>query len=213
MSTDTNRRSWHGRARWVPLAAVAAIAVAAGGVLVGRQMAGGAHSAPTSHAAAPAKTALGPREFIDMMIPHHEMAIEMANIAKREARDPNVRALASEIALFQTYEIKRMKQWRQQWFGTDSSSLTLSAADHAAMGMAADMGALRRSKNLDEAFLEAMIPHHAGALIMAQRALAYPQQRSEVSALARTTLDGQAQEVARMNEMRRNFATWGRAQP
>lgn len=204
---DRLSRNW--RLVFVVLAAVALVGV---GILVGtRTSATAGHQA--GHTQLVTAAALGPREFIDMMIPHHEMAIEMARIAEKGARDPNVRALASEIALFQSAEIDRMKQWRRLWYGADDGEVRLPAVEQAAMGMAVDMDAYRTTEKIDEAFLAAMIPHHAGALVMAQRALATPGQRPQIRRLATTILDAQAQEIALMNRMLRSFATFGRAQP
>lgn len=157
---------------------------ARGGSFVGAGVLVGTHTSATGgHKAGDAQlvvaAALGPREFIDMMIPRHEMAIEMAKVAEKRARDPNVRPLASEIALFRSAEIDRMKRWRRLWPGVSDEQVQLSATEQAAMGMAVDMAKHRRSGNIGEALLAAMLPH-AGALVIAQRALAYPGQRLRV---------------------------------
>jgi uncharacterized protein (DUF305 family) len=56
------------------------------------------------------------RAFIDAMIPHHESAIEMAQVAYRESDNPEIRALAEGIVEAQTQEITQMEEWRQQWY-------------------------------------------------------------------------------------------------
>jgi uncharacterized protein (DUF305 family) len=45
------------------------------------------------------------QQFIDMMVPHHQGAVEMARIAQQRAEHP---------------EIAQMKAWRQDWYGAPS---------------------------------------------------------------------------------------------
>jgi uncharacterized protein (DUF305 family) len=55
--------------------------------------------------------------FINMMIPHHEGAVTMAQAALAKSQRPEIRALAQEIIDSQQQEIDQMKQWKQQWYG------------------------------------------------------------------------------------------------
>ncbi len=56
------------------------------------------------------------RGFIDTMIPHHQSAIDMANVALKNTNNPRIRELATNIVDAQKREIEQMKQWRQQWY-------------------------------------------------------------------------------------------------
>lgn len=49
-------------------------------------------------------------DFLAMMIPHHEGAVEMARLALVHARDPHTRRLAEDIITSQTVEIAGMKR-------------------------------------------------------------------------------------------------------
>jgi uncharacterized protein (DUF305 family) len=110
--------------------------------------------------------------FAQMMIPHHEQAIEMADIAL----DPTigasdaVRALATEIKNAQDPEIAFMKEVLAKW---NKPTEMDAAMDHSDMmdGMLSleeldSLGALRGTA-FDTAWLEGMIRHHEGAISMA----------------------------------------------
>jgi uncharacterized protein (DUF305 family) len=56
------------------------------------------------------------RAFIDNMIPHHQSAIEMAQVARDETGNPKIKDLATGIVSAQKREISQMKQWRVQWY-------------------------------------------------------------------------------------------------
>ena len=56
------------------------------------------------------------KTFIDAMIPHHQSAIDMANVALKNTNNPRIRELANNIVDAQKREIEQMKQWRQQWY-------------------------------------------------------------------------------------------------
>ena len=56
------------------------------------------------------------KAFIDAMIPHHQSAIYMAQIAHEESKIPAIRELAENIVSAQKREIEQMKQWRKQWY-------------------------------------------------------------------------------------------------
>ena len=56
------------------------------------------------------------KAFIDAMIPHHQSAIEMANVALKESKNPQIRELAQDIVSAQEREIKEMKGWRKEWY-------------------------------------------------------------------------------------------------
>jgi uncharacterized protein (DUF305 family) len=58
------------------------------------------------------------QQFIDMMVPHHLSAVEMAKIAAVRGEHPEIEALAAEIISAQETEIAQMREWRKDWFGT-----------------------------------------------------------------------------------------------
>ena len=55
--------------------------------------------------------------FIEMMIPHHEGAILMAQHALEHANQPELKEMAKKIIDAQEKEIKQLQQWRKEWYG------------------------------------------------------------------------------------------------
>lgn len=73
------------------------------------------------------------RHFIEMMIPHHQDAIAMADLAFSRAKRPEVKKLAQAIKKDQTREIQEMRSWYKQWFGKEVAARSMND-----MGMMGD---------------------------------------------------------------------------
>lgn len=56
------------------------------------------------------------RAFIDNMIPHHQSAIAMAEVALEESENPEIRELSRNIVDSQRVEIEQMQIWREEWY-------------------------------------------------------------------------------------------------
>src|SRR5919112_425960 len=56
------------------------------------------------------------KAFIDNMIPHHESAIEMANVVLEESENPKIREIAGTIVDAQEREVEQMRSWRGEWY-------------------------------------------------------------------------------------------------
>src|SRR5687768_8959892 len=61
------------------------------------------------------------RQFIDMMVPHHQGAVEMAKIAQARAQRTEIKEIAVAIIRSQDREIEQMRDWRRTWFGSDQT--------------------------------------------------------------------------------------------
>ena len=108
--------------------------------------------------------------FTTKMVPHHEAAVEMAEIAQTNAEHPEIEQLAGEIIASQTEEISQLEAAHERLFEEE-----LGAVDHGSLGlseeesgMAHDASALENAEPFDEEFIDMMIPHHQGAIRMAQ---------------------------------------------
>lgn len=132
-------------------------------------------------------------QFIDSMIEHHQGAIDMATPALEQAEHDELRAMAEEIIAAQEGEIARMQEWRAAWY-PDIAATT-------GMGMA--MGDMELggddSVPFDRRFMEAMISHHRGAIMMAQAALENAE-HVEIRELAEAIIAAQEAEIAQIHE-------------
>jgi uncharacterized protein (DUF305 family) len=54
--------------------------------------------------------------FIDAMVPHHQGAIEMAQVASEKSENLRIKELAENIIVAQKQEIEQIKQWRKEWY-------------------------------------------------------------------------------------------------
>jgi len=60
------------------------------------------------------------REFIDMMIPHHQGAIRMARVEMDRGEDKRLLEMSMAIVRAQSKEIREMNRWRKAWYGATS---------------------------------------------------------------------------------------------
>ena len=148
-------------------------------------------------------------EFASGMIPHHESAIMMAQMAQDQAGDQRVKDLAARIEAAQGPEIEKMSGWLADWSAAASSSATddgMGGMDHGGMddgdmgGM--DTGALAgmSGTEFDRMFLTMMIEHHRGAVEMAETEIA-DGQNADAIALAESIRDSQTAEIAEMQQL------------
>lgn len=140
--------------------------------------------------------------FAQMMIPHHEQAIEMSTLAETRTTNPKVLALAGQIRAAQAPEIEQMKEWLAV---SGSSDNDMGHMDHGMnqMGMLDDaqMNALAAANGaaFDTLYLEGMIAHHLGAIDMAQMILGSA--NPEVKKLGENIVSSQQAEIDQMRKV------------
>lgn len=108
--------------------------------------------------------------FSQMMIVHHQEAIEMAKTAETKASDPAVKALAAKIEAAQAPEITQMEGWLKEWGESTSMSSAHSMESMPGAMSDADMQTLNNATGsaFDRQFLTMMTTHHQGAITMAK---------------------------------------------
>lgn len=148
--------------------------------------------------------------FIDAMILHHQGAIDMAQEAQEKSQRPEIKQLAQEIITAQKQEISQMQQWRTAWYPKAGDQpmgyhtemghmMQMTAAQKQAMMMSTDLGVA--DDKFDLRFINGMIPHHEGALVMAQDALE-KSVRPELQELAQEVIKAQVTEINQMKQWR-----------
>ena len=132
--------------------------------------------------------------FAEMMIPHHQQAIEMSDLALKNSTNPEVLALAQEIKDAQAPEIEQMKSW---------GASSMAHMGHMMDGMLSDEEiselAAAKGSDFDRLFLEGMIKHHEGAIDMAEMVI--DSKNAEVAALANAIIETQRAEITTMKEL------------
>jgi len=144
------------------------------------------------------------RAFIDAMIPHHREAIAMAEAANsRGLSQPDLQEIANDITISQQREIDQMLDWRESWFGSRTLGPVVPevlGVPEDALGMKHDSAnELEDALDVDTTFAQLMIPHHEGAISMAEAA-SERAQHSEIRDLASRIIDAQEREIEIMEK-------------
>jgi uncharacterized protein (DUF305 family) len=140
--------------------------------------------------------------FLQMMIPHHEQAIEMSQLAASNTQDPEVLALAARIEAAQQPEIDLMKKLLSDAGQSvmPGHSMSHGISDDGMMDEV-DMAALAVAKDLefDALYLTGMIGHHNGAISMASEVS--DSSNSDVKTLVSDIVSSQTAEIAEMTKL------------
>jgi uncharacterized protein (DUF305 family) len=142
--------------------------------------------------------------FIDAMVPHHDGAIDMARVAEKNAEHEEVERLAGNIITTQRAEIEELESIKQEEFGTSRVPMDMSMGQMKSMGMEMDPQSLVDENPFDEAFIDAMIPHHQSAVEMAMVA----NQESDnprIKDLAANIVSAQEREITQMQRWREQW--------
>jgi uncharacterized protein (DUF305 family) len=182
-------------------------------LLAGRLKTLQAQMSPKPSTSSPGMGMMGDQHFITMMIPHHEDAIAMANMALTRAEHPEIKQLAKNIKTSQSQEIEQMRAWYKKWYGTDVPKVDgnnmgggmMHGGKRGMMGnMRTDLAALSKAKNFDQSFIEEMIPHHQMAVMMSQHLLSNAV-HPEMKQLAQAIIQAQTKEI---NDMQGWYQKW-----
>lgn len=136
--------------------------------------------------------------FAQMMIPHHQQAVDMSTLAESQTSNPELLALAKQIKDAQAPEIEQMTAW----ITGEGASMDMGHE----MGMGGmlseeDMVALSNATgaDFDRLYLTGMIAHHEGAIQMAH--MITDSNNAEAKKLGEAIVTSQTAEIAKMKEM------------
>lgn len=158
--------------------------------------------------------------FTQMMLVHHQGAIEMADLAPERASSADITQLAARIKAAQTPEIEKMTSWLKAWGAPMAAASSpamggMTGMDHGGSSSAGQMPGMMTDQQMqqlkaadgaafDKMFLQLMITHHQGALEMAQTEKTSGQ-NTDALALADAIIKSQTAEIAEMNRMLQEF--------
>ena len=153
-------------------------------------------------------------QFIDQMIPHHEMALISSEHMIAGSEDPRLVDLYENIQKSQSEQIEQMRAWRDEWY--PGAELTSSGGMHSMMGSGGMSGghgegqkeqgshegsggprSMMGGDTADAMFLRMMIPHHQDAVDMSEEALERAE-HPELKELAQQIKDEQSAEIELM---------------
>ncbi len=119
--------------------------------------------------------------YIDMMIPHHESIIALAEVARDELTHPRLIEVAEAIIATQDAEIEKMESLRTEWY-PHAAPVSMDVL-HGMPGMSGDMATMEQqmdpqwqvqtfcaAADKDLAFIDQVIPHHQMALDVSEAA-------------------------------------------
>jgi hypothetical protein len=158
------------------------------------------------------------QQYIDMMVPHHESAVAMAELAMERSQRSELQEFAAEIIAVQSTEIAQLRTWRMEWFGSEETppmsampmlqGMSMDMPGHdmhgATMDMEQDIRKLESASDFDRAFLEAMIVHHEMA-VEASEIVVAGEVRAEIKTLAEGVIADQRAEIQQMEAW---LASW-----
>ena len=146
--------------------------------------------------------------FIDEMVPHHQGAVEMAEVALENAEHGEVKQLSENIVSTQRSEIEELKEIKQEEFGTSEVPMQMDEGQMEDMGMT-NPQSLADEKPFDRAFIDAMTPHHRSAVEMAEVARK-ESGNPRIRELSGDIIEAQERELSRMQTWRENWYPEGR---
>ena len=152
--------------------------------------------------------------FIDSMIPHHQGALVMAQEVLEKSKRPELIKLAKGMLAEQKKEIAQMQQWRKQWYPKASATpimwhtamnheMAMTTEHKQSMMMSMSLG--KADAGFDRRFLDAMIPHHQGAVTMGQDLLK-KSKRPEMQKLAQNIIKSQQAEIDMMTQWQKQWS-------
>lgn len=140
--------------------------------------------------------------FAQMMIPHHEQAVQISDLALKISKNAEVLKLAAEIKDAQSPEILQMTSWLNQ------ANATLEMGHSMGMGGMLSDSEIKTlesatGKSFDILFLNGMIAHHEGAIHMAL--MVKDSANADVKALGESITKSQTAQILVMKEMLKNL--------
>ena len=127
--------------------------------------------------------------FLSGMIPHHQEAVDTSALILTRTNNPRLAQFTQQVITTQSQEIAQMKQWYEN---TQNKPYQASGAYMPMMASTKDLQAA--TPEADALYMQGMIAHHEGAIVMAQQILPITQ-NPDIKKMAQTIIDTQSKEV------------------
>jgi uncharacterized protein (DUF305 family) len=142
--------------------------------------------------------------FARNMVPHHEQAVQMAQMVPTNTTNQQVIALANQLTTTEVSEMQAFRVWLMQWQDAQGSDSAGHDTHVPTAGMV-DKPTMDKLQSLsgaafDRLWLTTMIDHHSGSIAMAQGEVAHGR-NADVLYLARSIIASQQAEIDRMKQM------------
>ena len=149
-------------------------------------------------------------QFIDTMSVHHQDAVTMAQMALEKSSNDELKKFAQKIIDDQKKENEQMKEWRDKWFAGKPAAKNMELPGMMDSMKPMDGDHLKKmnamdGREFDLHFLDMMIPHHQGAVLMAKDAL-QKSEKSEIKTLAQTIISAQETEIKQMTDWKAKWS-------
>jgi len=137
--------------------------------------------------------------FLQMMIPHHEQAIVMSDLALKISKTPQILDLAKQIKAAQNPEIMQMKNWLADSGFSEDPGHSMDGMGGMLSGEDLEILAKSSGKTFEKLFLSGMIEHHQGAIQMVN--MISNSANSEIKKFGESIVKTQSAEIEMMNEL------------
>jgi uncharacterized protein (DUF305 family) len=164
--------------------------------------------------------------YIDMMVPHHQSIIALAQAAGGRLTDERLQTIAANIITAQQAEIAELRGYRERWYGSREAmpmdegmmgmmmEMMPGMRDMASMQMQMDPDALVTTfcgaEDPDLAFIDLTIPHHEMAIMASEAALELAT-HDEIRTIAERVIQDQQREIDELSAIRQELT--GEATP
>lgn len=141
--------------------------------------------------------------FLQMMIPHHQQAIDMSNLAIKISKNEELLTLSKTIAKDQAAEIIQMKNWLMQAGASEDPGHSMSGM--GGMLTEDEYAKLETSsgKEFDKLWLQGMTNHHEGAIHMTN--MIADADNPEIKAFGKAIVKAQSAQIEQMKIMLKNL--------
>lgn len=151
--------------------------------------------------------------YIDMMIPHHQSIIALAQVALPELSDPRLVEIAQAVIETQSAEQDHLQMLRDEWY-PDAPPVSMDAMTEVMPSMASMpmdsmmplmspgwlVSTFCSAENPDLAFIQLTIPHHQMAIDASDDAVEEAE-HEELVEIAKGVIEGQQAEIDELNQI------------